>query len=155
MPNEEWGQVGKVAIVTGGGAAGDGMGNRRAAAILLARAGTHALVVDRDLMLAERTAAMIAAENGSAVTASYDITSSAQCATMVADAVSRWGRLDCLDNNVGIGSIGTVVEKTEENRERVTHVNVDTMFLACKHAIPATIHAAGGGAIVRWSIRVA
>jgi NAD(P)-dependent dehydrogenase (short-subunit alcohol dehydrogenase family) len=63
-------KVGKVAIVTGGGAAGDGMGNRRAATILLARAGTHVLVVDRDLMLAERTAAMIAAEDGSAVAAS-------------------------------------------------------------------------------------
>ena len=51
--NEEWGFVGKVAIVTGGGAAGEGIGNGRAAAILLARAGAHVLVVDRDLSLAE------------------------------------------------------------------------------------------------------
>ena len=90
-PNEEWGLVGKVAIVTGGGAAEDGIGNGRAAAILLARAGAHVLVVDRDLTLAERTVAMIAAEDGSAVAASYDVTSSAQCAAMVEDAVSRWG----------------------------------------------------------------
>ena len=48
-PNEEWGLVGKVAIVTGGGAAEDRIGNGRAAAILLARAGAHVLVVDRDL----------------------------------------------------------------------------------------------------------
>jgi NAD(P)-dependent dehydrogenase (short-subunit alcohol dehydrogenase family) len=41
---------------------------------------------------------------------------------MVTDAVSRWGRLDCLDNNVGIGSRGTVVEETEENWTRVMHV---------------------------------
>ena len=75
-PNEEWGLVGKVAIVTGGGAAGEGIGNGRAAAILLARAGAHVLVVDRDLTLAERTVAMIAAEDGSAVAASYDVTSS-------------------------------------------------------------------------------
>ncbi len=46
---------------------------------------------------------MIAAEEGEAVAASYDVTSSAQCAAMVEDTVSRWGRLDCLDNNVGIG----------------------------------------------------
>src|SRR3984957_1004762 len=138
-------------IVTGGGAAGEGIGNGRAAAILLARAGAHVLVVDRDLTLAERTVAMIAAEDGNSVAASYDVTSSAQCAAMVDDAVSRWGRLDCLDNNVGIGSKGTVVEETEENWARVMHVNVDTMFLACKHAIPAMIRTAGGGAIVNVS----
>jgi NAD(P)-dependent dehydrogenase (short-subunit alcohol dehydrogenase family) len=150
-PNEEWGLVGKVAIVTGGGAAGEGIGNGRAAAILMARAGAHVLVVDRDLTLAERTVAMIAAEDGSAVAASYDVTSSAECAAMVEDAVSRWGRLDCLDNNVGIGSKGTVVEETEENWARVMHVNVDTTFLACKHAIPAMIRTAGSGAIVNVS----
>src|SRR6202162_3192228 len=150
-PNEEWGLVGKVAIVTGGGAAGEGIGNGRAAAILLARAGAHVLVVDRDLTLAERTVAMIAAEDGGAVAASYDVTSSAQCAAMVEDAVSRWGRLDCRDNNVGIGSKGNVVEETEENWARVMHVNVDTMFLACKHAIPVMIRTAGSGAIVNVS----
>jgi NAD(P)-dependent dehydrogenase (short-subunit alcohol dehydrogenase family) len=144
-PNEEWGLIGKVAIVTGGGAHGDGIGNGRAACILLARAGAHVLVVDRDLALAERTVAMIEAEGGIAAAASYDVTSSAQCEAMVSDAVSRWGRLDCLDNNVGIGSKGTVVEETEENWARVMHVNVDTMFLCCKHAIPAMIRTAGGG----------
>ena len=149
-PNEEWGLAGKVAIVTGGGAAGDGIGNGRAACILLARAGAHVLVVDRDLNLAERTVAMIEAEGGSAAAASYDVTISEQCAAMVADAVSRWGRLDCLDNNVGIGSKGTVVEETEENWARVMHVNVDTMFLTCKHAIPAMARN-GGGSIVNIS----
>ncbi|MGA2128378.1 MAG: SDR family NAD(P)-dependent oxidoreductase, partial [Xanthobacteraceae bacterium] len=112
MP-DDLGLQGKVAIVTGGGAADDGIGNGRAAAILLARAGAHVLVVDRDLSLAERTVAMITAEAGSAVAAAYDVTDATQCAAMVADAVSRWGRLDCLDNNVGIGSKGTVVEETE------------------------------------------
>lgn len=150
-PNEEWGLLGKVAIVTGGGAAGDGIGNGRAAAILLARAGAHVLVVDRDLALAERTVAMIAAEAGSAVAATYDVTDNTQCAAMVADAVSRWGRLDCLDNNVGIGSKGTVVEETETTWTRVMQVNVDSMFLTCKHAIPAMIRTADGGSIVNVS----
>jgi NAD(P)-dependent dehydrogenase (short-subunit alcohol dehydrogenase family) len=149
--NEEWGLVGKVAIVTGGGAAGDGIGNGRAASILLARAGAHVLVVDRNLELAERTVAMIEAEGGSAVAASYDVTLGPQCAAMVADAVSRWGRVDCLDNNVGIGSKGSVVDESEETWARVMHVNVDSMFLACKHAIPAMIRTAGGGAIVNVS----
>src|SRR3984885_7406394 len=150
-PNEEWGLIGKVAIVTGGGALGDGIGNGRAASILLARAGAHVLVVDRDLQLAERTVAMIDAEGGSAAAASYDVAVSAHCAAMVQDAVSRWGRLDCLDNNVGIGSKGSVGEKTQENWARVMHVNVDTMFLACKHAIPAMIRTARGGSIVNVS----
>ena len=150
-PNEEWGLIGKVAIVSGGGAVGDGIGNGRAAAILLGRAGAHVLVVDRDSALAERTVAMIAAEGGSAAAASYDVTRAADCAAMVQDAVSRWGRLDCLDNNVGIGSKGTVVDETEETWARVMNVNVETMFLTCKHAIPAMIRTAGGGAIVNIS----
>jgi NAD(P)-dependent dehydrogenase (short-subunit alcohol dehydrogenase family) len=149
--NEEWGLAGKVAIVTGGGAKGDGIGNGRATSILLARSGANVLVVDRDLALAERTVAMIAEEGGNAVAASYDVTESVQCAAMVQDAVSRWGHLDCLDNNVGISSKGSVIEETEENWARVMHVNVDSMFLACKHAIPAMINTAGGGSIVNIS----
>ena len=150
-PNEEWGLVGKVAIVTGGGARDEGIGNGRAACILLARAGANVLVVDRDLTLAERTVAMITGEGGSAVAVSYDVTRSADCAAMIEDAVSRWGRLDCLDNNVGIGSKGSVVEETEENWACVMHVNVDSMFLTCKYAIPAMIRTAGGGSIVNVS----
>ena len=61
------------------------------------------------------------------------------------------GRLDCLDNNVGIGSMGSVVDETEENWARVMHVNVDSMFLTCKHAIPAMIRSGDGGAIVNIS----
>jgi NAD(P)-dependent dehydrogenase (short-subunit alcohol dehydrogenase family) len=150
-PNEEWGLTDKVAIVTGGGAAGDGIGNGRAACILLARAGARVMVVDRDLTLAERTVAMIAAEGGTAAAVAYDVTQSAQCAAMVEDAVARWGRLDCLDNNVGIGSRASVVDETEETWARVMQVNVDSMFLTCKHAIPAMVRTAGGGSIVTIS----
>ncbi len=152
MPaNEEWGLIGKVAIVTGGGSAGDGIGNGRGAAILLARAGAQVLVVDKALDLAERTVAMIVAEGGTAVAASYDVTRSTECAAMVNDAVARWGRLDCLDNNVGIGSRGSVVAESEEKWAQVMKVNVDSMFLTCKHAIPAMVRTAGGGAIVNIS----
>jgi NAD(P)-dependent dehydrogenase (short-subunit alcohol dehydrogenase family) len=118
---------------------------------LLSRAGASVLVVDRDLALAERTVAMIAAEGGTAAAASFDVTESAQCQAMVVEAVSRFGRLDLLDNNVGIGSRGSVVEESEENWHRVMSVNVDSMFLTCKHAIPAMIKTAGGGAIVNVS----
>jgi len=148
---DDMGLAGKVAIVTGGGAAGEGIGNGRAAAILLARAGAQVLVVDRDLALAERTVGMITAEGGGAAAASFDVTNGDACAAMVAEAVAQFGRLDLLDNNVGIGSRGSVVEVSEAEWQNVMRVNVDTMFLCAKHAIPAMIRTAGGGAIVNVS----
>ncbi len=151
LAGDDMGLAGRVAIVTGGGARGDGIGNGRAACILLARAGVSVLVVDRDLALAERTVAMIAAEGGIAAAAAFDVTQSAQCEAMAAEAVARFGRLDLLDNNVGIGSRGSVVEESEETWHRVMNVNVTSMFLTSKHAIPAMIETAGGGAIVNVS----
>ena len=145
------GLAGKVAIVTGGGAVGDGIGNGRAAAILLARAGTRVLVVDCKIELAERTVAMIAEEGGEAVAFAADVSDEAQAEGMVMTAVERFGRLDFLDNNVGIGSRGSVLETGPSDWRRVMQINVDTMYLASRHAIPAMIKTAGGGAIVNIS----
>jgi NAD(P)-dependent dehydrogenase (short-subunit alcohol dehydrogenase family) len=150
-PDDDAGLTGKVAVIAGGGAAGDGIGNGRAAAILLARAGTRILVVDRDPALAQGTVDIIAAEGGEAVAHQADLTDGAQCKAMVAAAVDRFGRLDFLDNNVGIGSRGTVVEEDPEVWRRVMQVNVETMFLTAKHAIPAMVRTAGRGAIVNIS----
>ena len=147
---DDWGLTGKAAIVTGGGAAGDGIGNGRAAAILLARAGAHVVVVDRDKALAQRTVAMIEEGGGQAVAVEADVTRTVDCAGIVQTALDRFGRLDLLDNNVGIGSRGTVIDETEESWRRVMQVNVDSMFLMAKHAIPA-MRRAGGGAIVNVS----
>src|SRR5213593_810790 len=105
---DNWGLTGKVAIVTGGGAAGDGIGNGRAAAILLAKAGARVVVVDRAGDLAKRTAAMIQEVGGEAVAHEADVTRATDCAGMVELALDRFGRLDFLDNNVGIGSRGYV-----------------------------------------------
>ena len=147
---DDWGLRSKVAVVMGGGAAGAGIGNGRAAAILLARAGTKVLVVDRVLDLAEQTVAMIKEQGGEATALAADITRDEDCATVVKSALDRFGRLDFLDNNVGIGSRGSVVDDSQENWRRVMQVNVETMFLASKHAIPAMIRG-GGGAIVNVS----
>ena len=148
---DDAGLSGKVAIVSGGGAAGDGIGNGRAAAILMARAGTKVLVADRERKLAERTVAMIAAEGGTAVAHAGDVTDETDCKRLVDATVERWGRLDFLDNNVGIGSRGSVVDERPEDYRRVMQINVETMFLLSKHAIPAMIRTAGGGAIVNIS----
>jgi NAD(P)-dependent dehydrogenase (short-subunit alcohol dehydrogenase family) len=148
---DTWGLAGKVAIVSGGGAAGDGIGNGRAAAILLAKAGARVVVVDRDKALAQRTVAMIQeARAGEAIALDADVTQSPECGRMVQAALDTYGRLDLLDNNVGIGSRGSVVDETEENWRRVMQVNVETMFLTAKHAIPA-MKRGGGGAIVNVS----
>ncbi|MGH6714615.1 MAG: SDR family NAD(P)-dependent oxidoreductase [Bradyrhizobium sp.] len=150
-PEEDAGLAGKVAIVSGGGAAGDGIGNGRAAAILLARAGAKVLVADREHRLAERTVEMIAAEGGTAAARGGDVTDEADCVKLVDEAVARWGRLDFLDNNVGIGSRGSVVDEKPEQYRKVMRVNVESMFLLSKYAIPAMIKTAGGGAIVNIS----
>src|SRR3984885_869107 len=150
-PEDDAGLTGKVAIVSGGGAVGDGIGNGRAAAILLARAGTRVLVADLDIKLAERTAEMIKAEGGHAAAHAGDMTKEVECKRLVDSAVDRWGRLDLLDNNVGIGSRGSVVDEKPEQYRRVMQVNVETMFLLSRHAIPAMIKTAKGGAIVNIS----
>ena len=141
------GLEGKVAIVTGGGSRGAGIGNGRAAAILLARAGARVLVADADIAAAEATVALAEKEGGEAAAYKVDVTQEEQCEAMVGAAVDRWGRLDVLDNNVGIGSRGSVVEETRESWERVLTINLTTMMLVSRHAIPAMI-ANGGGAIV-------
>ena len=150
-PEDDAGLAGKVALISGGGAAGDGIGNGRAAAILLARAGAKVLVADRELALAERTVEMIAAEGGTAAALAADVTDEADCERLVNATVDRFGRLDFLDNNVGIGSRGSVVDEKPEQYRRVMQINVESMFLLSKYAIPAMIKTAQGGAIVNIS----
>src|ERR1700732_3859706 len=145
------GLEGKVAIVTGGGAADDGIGNGRAAAILLARAGARVLVVDILREAAEQTVAMIEQEGGSAAAFVADVADEPQCRALVDAAIGQFGRLDLLDNNVGIGGRGSVVDTAVEDWRRIMQVNVDSMFLVSRHAIPAMIDTAGGGAIVNVS----
>jgi NAD(P)-dependent dehydrogenase (short-subunit alcohol dehydrogenase family) len=151
QPEDDAGLAGRVAIVAGGGAAGEGVGNGRAAAILLARAGTKVVVVDRERALAQRTVDMIAAEGGEATAHAADLTDETQARDAVTAALDHFGRLDFLDNNVGIGSRGSVVDEPLETWRRLMSVNVETMFLVSKHAIPVMVRTAGRGAIVNIS----
>ena len=140
----------KVAIITGAGSRAEGIGNGRAAAILFAREGAKLLLADRDKQAAQATLDLIRAEGNDAAVHSADVTSGEDCRTMVRAALDRWGRLDILHNNVGIGGRGTVEEITEEDWERVQRVNVTSMMLTAKHAVPA-MRDSGGGAIINVS----
>ena len=144
---------GKVAIVTGAGSQNEGIGNGRAAAILFAREGARVLLVDRVIERAEETAALLAAEGlgESGIAMAADVTIAGDCVAMVAEAVGRWGKVDILQNNVGIGvRTGTILDMEEVAWERMMRVNVTGMMLAAKAAIPAMIKG-GGGAIVNIS----
>ncbi len=143
--------AGKVAIVTGGGSRGELVGTGQAAAILFARQGARVLVVDRDRSNAEVTVATIEEEGGQGSLFEADVTDSAACEAMVAAAVERYGALHVLFNNVGVGGPrATVVDVDEEAWDRALEVNLKSMMLASKHAIPRMIEA-GGGSVVNIS----
>ena len=131
---------GQAAIVVGGGQTpGQTIGNGRATAITYARAGARVLVADRDLDAAAATVAEITAEGGDAVPFRADVTDEADIAAMVADACDRWGRLDILHNNVGISVAGgdAEISKIEGDAfDRIMAINLKSMVLAIKHALP-------------------
>ena len=142
--------AGKVAIVTGAGSSGPGVGSGKAISVLFARQGAKVLLVDNVAARAEETLAMIRKEGGEAGQASVfeaDITKEKQCEALVKAAVERYGKLDILVNNVGISITGTVVEMREEDWDTVLAVNLKSMMLCSKHAIPKMAEN-GGGAIV-------
>jgi NAD(P)-dependent dehydrogenase (short-subunit alcohol dehydrogenase family) len=142
---------GKVAIVVGGGQIpGETIGNGKATAILFAREGAAVVVADRNAEAAADTCAAIAAEGGTALAVTADVTRSEDCARMVDACIGAHGRVDVLHNNVGIGIPGGPVELSEEHWHRVVDTNLSAMFLTCKHALPH-MERQGAGSIINIS----
>jgi NAD(P)-dependent dehydrogenase (short-subunit alcohol dehydrogenase family) len=137
----------KVAIVTGAGSRGPGIGNGKAAAILFAREGAKVLCVDAELSRAEETVEAITAEGNAAQALAADVTRAAHCSAMVQEALARWGGLDILHNNVGVESRLDLMETTEEEWDRVMAIDLKSMLLATQAAMPA-MEKRGGGAII-------
>ncbi|HSB41033.1 MAG TPA: glucose 1-dehydrogenase [Methylomirabilota bacterium] len=137
--------AGKVALISGGAR---GMG--AAEARLFAREGAR--VVIGDILDTEGRAveAAIAASGGSAIYVHLDVTSEADWARAVDAAVSRFGRLDVLVNNAGVGGGGLLEHTTAEAWDRGMDVNAKGVFLGTRAAIPA-MRRAGGGSIVNIS----
>ena len=141
----------KVALVTGAGSRGEGIGNGRASAILMAREGARVALIDNVPEWVAATETMILAEGGECVVIDCDVTDDASCAAAVAAVMGKWGRLDVLVNNVGVGGpAGTAVDVDLAGWDEGLRVNVTSMMLMARHAIPAMIRG-GGGAIVNMS----
>jgi NAD(P)-dependent dehydrogenase (short-subunit alcohol dehydrogenase family) len=141
---------GKIAMVVGAGSIGPGWGNGKATAVTFAREGAQVFCVDRNGAAAEETAKIIVGEGGKAVAFTSDVSRAGDVEAMVAACLKTYGRIDVLDNNVGIAEMGSVVETTEAEWDRVFAVNLKSAFLAMKHVIPV-MQKQGGGSIINIS----
>jgi len=142
----------KVALVVGAGQTpGDTIGNGRATAILYAREGARVLLVDRRLESAEETCTMIAEEGGEAIALQADATREEDCKKIAEACVDRFGRIDILHNNVGIGEGDKNILQLEEAVwDHILNVNMKSVFLTCKHVLPV-MRSQGGGCILNIS----
>ena len=141
---------GKVAMVVGAGSIGPGWGNGKATAVTFAREGAQVFCVDRNGTAAEETVNLIKSEGGKAVAFTADVSRAAEVEAMVAACLKAFGRIDVLDNNVGIAETGDVVEFSEAEWDRVFAINLKSAFLAMKHVIPV-MQKQGGGSIINIS----
>ena len=144
---------GKTAVIVGAGQTpGETIGNGRAMAILFAREGAKVLCVDRDGERAAETVAMIEAEGGTASALAADIRKAEACEAVVAAARERYGRIDILVNNVGIGGggDGPAHRLTEDAFDRITAVNLKGTWLMAKAILPV-LREQGAGSIVNIS----
>ena len=130
--------TGKVAIVVGAGQTpGSSMGNGRATALRFAAEGARVLCVDRDAERAEATAAMIGELGGEALSAAANAVREDECRGFIDLCMSRWGQIDILHNNVGIGAGDSGPTRlTEEVWDRIMAVNLKGVMFACKHVLP-------------------
>jgi NAD(P)-dependent dehydrogenase (short-subunit alcohol dehydrogenase family) len=137
---------GKVALITGAGCVGPGWGNGRAAAVMFAREGAKVFAVDKDADSMTETVARVG-NDGEIATQLCDVLDDGQVRGMTDACRKRFGRIDILVNNVGGSAAGGVAEMSEEVFDRQIDYNLKSVFLACRHVIPAMIEQ-GGGAIV-------
>ena len=134
--------AGKVAVITGGGS---GIG--RATAILFAREGARVVIGNRNVAAGEETVARIRAEGGDARYVRTDVTVAADVERLIETAVRLHGKLDCLFNNSGINMPGSVIDVSEADWDYTVAVNLKSVFLGCKYALPHLIKN-GGGTII-------
>ncbi len=138
------------ALVFGAGSSGPGWGNGKATAVAFAREGAKVAAVDVNSEAAEETVRLIEQEGFEALAICADVTNPEQVEEAVSRTQDHFGRIDILQNNVGIGTFGGPIELPLEEWTRVMNVNVTGAFLACKFTLPLMI-TQGSGAIVNIS----
>ena len=136
---------GKVAIVTGGAS---GIGE--ACAETLAREGASVLITDIDDTLGKGVVERITKAGGKAHYMRHDVRDEAAWPGVIEEAEKRYGRLDIMVANAGIGIMSPIVTMTLADWQRQQAINLDGVFLSIKHSIPA-MKRAGGGSIVLMS----
>jgi NAD(P)-dependent dehydrogenase (short-subunit alcohol dehydrogenase family) len=141
---------GKIALVVGAGSIGRGWGNGKATAVAFAREGAKIFCADINLPAAEETAGIIQSEGGEAMAHRVDVSKAADVKAMIEACTSAYGRIDVLDNNVGIAELGGVVEVSEAEWDRVLAVNLKSAYLTMKQTIPLMVRQ-GGGSIINIS----
>ena len=137
--------TGKVVLVTGG-ASGIGRG----CAVLLASEGASVVVSDVQHALGRECVAEIEAAGGTAVFLAHDVTREDAWIEVVGQVRERFGRLDVLINNAGIGLACPVTEMSLDDWRRQQSINVEGVFLGTKHGLPL-MRAGGGGSIINIS----
>ncbi len=146
MANPAAGQIaGKVAIVTGGAS---GIGE--ACAETLAREGAAVVVTDVDELLGQGVVQKISKAGGKVAWLKHDVRDEAGWPAVIAEAEKRFGRLDIMVANAGIGIMAPIETMTLADWQRQQAINLDGVFLSVKHSIPA-LRRAGGGSIVLMS----
>lgn len=141
---------GKVALVTGCGTKGDGWGNGKAIAVLLARQGATVYGCDLDLEAAQATSRIIEEEGGTAHVQTADVTRAAEVKTLVQACIDRYGRIDILVNNVGRSEPGDPVTMAEDVWDEQMAVNLKSAFLCCKEVLPV-MQRQGSGSVINVS----
>ena len=140
----------RVVIVSGAGSAGPGWGNGKAAATLYAREGAKVFAVDANADALAETHEIITGEGGDCASHVADVSEEPAVEALVAACIERFGRIDILHNNVGVFDKGGAETLSVERWDRLMAVNLRSMFLTTKHAIPHMV-GQGGGAIVNIS----
>jgi NAD(P)-dependent dehydrogenase (short-subunit alcohol dehydrogenase family) len=134
--------VGKVALITGGS---KGIGE--AAVRLFAAEGARVVFCGRNAANGSALERELQEGGADVVFVAGDITEEETVKALVDGVIRRFGRLDILMNNAGITATGTIEATDADTWRRLLEGNVTSMFLVCKHAIPA-LRAAGGGSII-------
>ena len=132
----------KVAIITG---AASGIG--RATAILFAKEGGKVVVADKNEVGGNETVDLIRSDGGQAIFDHVNVTSATDIQGMVKTTINTYGKLNILVNNAGIAIRLPVVDLSEEDWDRNIDVNLKSIYLSSKYAIPRMIEN-GGGSIV-------